>query len=414
MTDNNFHNPLLDDDDDELTTPLPVKKLNLPSRPNSPIAPSRPTVKAPVTPVENAVEEKVTHTLTTTREPQFGEKGYRKGIPNPHKGTPRSRITQNDLPYLLFAGMFPGADVEAMSLLRHTQKSPVSEGGKLRTIKGTLIRLKKLEELGALESYKSEITGTTHWGLTEGGYLYAQYSDVLSENKLTIGLSGMSLTRLNHYRMIALAAAKFVSPEGFFQQSLGMAPVDLLDLVSEPEMRREQLPIKDELAAVAKQQGTKADFGKWRINAIKESLKDIKDGHLGWHEIAALRPELWTIGQPYNEALPVKSTHWADFVVDRSRLQKDRNGQSLLIEVELSKKSWKEYERILRTFFKEFQNPLIYQRVVYFTVSNEVETMLRRVDEKHEFGLFASKRLVVLPLTHRDGTPVKLKTRIGD
>ncbi len=106
--------------------------------------------------------------------------------------------------------------------------------------------------------------------------------------------------------------------------------------------------------------------------------------------------------------------HWPDLVVHRDATRSDRKAKNVAIEVELNKKSWDEYKKLLRTFHEEFKNGAVYERVIYFTVGTQVENLLRKIDAQLETGLFDSNRLLVLPIQGRDGNEVKLKKRVGD
>lgn len=381
MTDNNFYNPLLDDDEDEAFT-----GHSEPAQPNH-------------------------------SEPQFGEKGYRKGVPNTRRGTPRARVTEGNARLLAFLGKFPGSTTEAVSLVRFTEASPVSKGGELPTVRGTRIVLEKLKRLGMVQSFRRDAQSQTQWGATGKGVAAARdFGYLLNEGEAnTSGLQGMSYLRLDHYRFIGHVAAQLASPSAYFKDVLGLAPIPLENLISEPHIRRDQKPIRDQLAERKKAKKTH-DFGLWRKGKLMAAVKEAEEGKLAWSDLIEANPALRTIGQPNSDATEklYSSEHWPDLVVHRDDARTDRKAKNLLIEVELHKKSWDEYKRLLRTFHEEFRSGAVYERAVYFTIGTQVETLLRKIDAQLETGLFDSNRLLVLPIRDREGKPVKLKTRVGD
>lgn len=338
-------------------------------------------------------------------EPEFGDPGYRKGQPNPRRGTPRARITELDAKILAFVGKFPGADAEALSILNFKQASPTSPAGNgFPSIHAIESRIRKLKKLGTIESYRHAGTGVTSYSLTKEGFGYARDYGYQMDGGRT--LSGISVERLNHYRIIAHVAAQLTSPGAFFEQNLGISPVELSALVSENEMRASFQPaknfLKDQKAA-----GKPNDFAKLRSHRIGQAFKAAESGSYSWSELVERNPVLFTVGQA------AKSVYQPDLAVNLDRTnRRDQWGHNLIVEVELSKKSRDAYESILRTIKAETESAPVYSQAVYFTIGNGVGKILREIDKQHELGLFASNRLVVLPVLHRDGTPLQLHKRI--
>lgn len=407
MTDHTIHNPMFEDDEDEMVAAHERTVLNVPRKTTLPVA-----VPAPV----------------NVRTPKFGEKGYRKGLPNPRRGTPRARVTAGNAIYLAFGAQFPGADAEAYSMLTYTKPSPVSAGGTLPTIRGTELRLEKLRNLGVMESYRRDGSKVVHWGVTDKGVAAArEFGYLQNENAPTrTGIRGISYERLNHFRFIAHVAAQFVSPEGFFAgtnekyaagKSVRVTPMRLDDLLSEGEIRRDQKPVADMLAAAKKANKGDGDFGAWRKNTIDQALVEVRNGELSMGDLVQRYPAIRTLGQPqsFDPNQQVISTHWPDLVVDRERFRRGNEGPSLGIEIELHVKSWTGYEQFLRTLVNEWANPAgYYERFIYFTLNDQVETLMRKVDAKYGFNLFGSGRLSVVRLFDRDGDLINLKRRIGE
>ena len=415
MTDYSITNPMLEDDDDE-TQQTPAAGRSVLTLPRRPVG---------TTPTVHSIPTKPVGPNSPSREPRFGEVGYRKGVPNTRRGTPRARVTEGNALYLAFGAVFPGADSEAYSVLSFTRPSPVSKGGELPTITGTEKRLDKLKRLGMMESFRREGSKIVHWGVTDKGIAAAREFGYLQEESAPArdGIRGMSYERLNHYRLIAHVAAQFASPSGFFAQAtptvpgevvLGVPAVSLEHLISEAQVRRDQKPIADRLFELKKAGAGSGDFGQWRDSTIQKACKEVAGGQLGWADFVECYPAIRTLGQPQStdQNAQVKSSHWPDLVVSREAGRTGREGRSIVVEVELSRKSWTEYEQILRTYAREFADPVVYEQVVYFTVNDQIETLMRKVDTKYGFHLFESGRLKVKRIRNREGELVELKRRI--
>jgi hypothetical protein len=320
------------------------------------------------------------------------------------------RITEGNAIKLALIWKFPGADVEACSIITDRQDKPFATSGLMPTIKGTDKVLRKLEDLGAVGKHKNPDTQRSVYSLTKAGRAAAYSFGYVAPD--TSSLHNTSERRANHYQMIAHVAAQFASPMGFFRDSLGIEPVGINGVISEHEMRAAYEPIKKELKE-QKETGESGDFGLWRKAAMKYALKAAGDGRLDWSSITEAMPALLTIGEPDVEKAKTKAVHQPDLAVILDGDRTDADSRNLLVEVELNKKSWADYESILRTYDAELKHGFIYSRVVYFTIGTQVETLLRKIDKAHELNLFASGKLVVLPLTHRDGTLVRFEKRIN-
>lgn len=346
----------------------------------------------------------------TLPTPSFGEPGFRQGEPKPRKGTPRARITEEDAVFLRFLGMFPGADAEALSLLRNskpTNLNPIPKG--LLSVRGAEAILRKLHKLGAVERFRHAGTGITSYGLTRDGFGYARGYGHELEHGAT--LNGISLERLSHYRMIAQVAALFISPAGYFEDSLGVNAVSMDQLITEHAMRGAYEPVKLGLQN-RKKEGKSSDFGTWRKAKLDAVITSVREGKLRTADMVEANPVLLTLGVPRVEGVKAKAIYQPDLAINLDQTRTGGRSNNLLVEVELTRKSFEAYDSILRTIKAETERPFVYSRAVYFTVGNSVENLLRKVDAAGDYGLFASGRLSVLPITHRDGTPVQLNRRV--
>jgi hypothetical protein len=320
------------------------------------------------------------------------------------------RITEGNAIKLALIWKFPGADVEACSIITDRQDKPFATSGLMPTIKGTDKVLRKLEDLGAVGKHKNPDTQRAVYSLTKAGRAAAYSFGYDAPDTST--LHNTSERRANHYQMIAHVAAQFASPMGFFRDSLGIEPVGIDGVISEHEMRAAYEPVKKKLKE-KKDAGESGDFGLWRKAAMRYALKAAGDGRIDWSDITESNPALLTIGEPDVEEAKTKAVHQPDLAVILDRDRDDQEARNLLVEVELNKKSWADYDSILRTYAAELSHGFIYSRVVYFTIGTQVETLLRKVDKKAKTNLFDSGRLIVLPLTHRDGTLVRFEKRIS-
>lgn len=315
------------------------------------------------------------------------------------------RITEGNAQRLHFIGKFPGADVEACSVILNRQDAP----GTLPTIKGTDKLLTKLRSLGVVGRATNPDTKRSVYSLTKSGRISAESFGHTVPGSAT--LHNTSPRRASHYQMIAHVAAQFASPAGFFRESLGIEPVGIDGVISEHEMRIAYEKVAKMLAD-RKEKGESGDFGAWRSGAMAASIEAVSKGRIEWPDITSAIPALLTLGEKEEEKMLTKTVHQPDLAVILDGTRDDPRAKNLLVEVELNPKSWDAYEQILRTYDKELDRGFVYSRVVYFTIGNRVETILRKVDRKANTGLFETGRLVVLPLTHRDNTPVRFEKRI--
>lgn len=335
-------------------------------------------------------------------------------------GTPRGRVTARNARLLAFIGMFPGADAETLSILNVSEPSRFSAGGSLQAVESTKQYLRKLYNLKAVHKFRDASTGVTSYGLTELGVAYAREFDYdLTHNA---SLDQIAISRLKHYRMIAHVAAQFASPGEYFKETLGVEPVELEQLISEHEMRAAFTPVQRKLSE-NKKKGKSNDYGKLRVELLQRAFKDAQDGRIALSDLLEAHPVLYTIGFERGKKMQhqdrdgkvweteLKYVHQVDLVINLDHDRK-KKAQNILVEVELSKKSWNEYDSILATLRTELDKPYAYARAVYFTIGPSVETLLRKVDAAGDYGLFSSGKLTVLPICNRDGDPLQAHNRV--
>lgn len=357
-----------------------------------------------------------TNQAATESAPVFGEPGFGKAKSNPRKGSPRARVTERDIPIVYFLGHFVGADVEACSLLNTAKSTSFGNtqiGGGLTSISTTQNRLDKLRKLGVVDRYRHPVSGTYSYGLTAAGFAAAREYGLDMEHGRS--LNGIAVSRLPHYRAIALVAAKFASPAGYFRKA-GIEPVPLEKLVSENRMRAAYEPVREHMKQ-QKAAGRTPSFGEWRDTTLEKALDEVKAGTLPASEFIEAYPVLLTLGVKQGDRVKAKPVHQPDLVVNldaarRSEGDKIEWANSVLVEVERSIKDRAEYTRILATFAHELKQPHVVRRVFYFTTSTQVEKILRDIDTAEGLGLFEKGKLTVIRLTGRDNQPIADRRRI--
>lgn len=313
----------------------------------------------------------------------------------------RARITERDALYLGFLTKFPAADAEALSYLATRQSNPFgAPEGQLTDPSGVEKRLQKLVKIGAATRFRNPISGTKHYGATALGNEAAMFYGHESTSWQTI--EGLSISRLEHYRNIALIAAQFASPINYFKDSLGVEAVQFEQLISENEIRKPYDQVRQFLKKQHERGEGNGSFGTYRKALARRAVEEVQDKKLAITEIVSTYPQLLTLGTTDNEASKMKPIHQPDFAVRLDDTQRTQRGKNLLIEVELHQKAPEDYERILRTLRHEFASGTAYERAVYFTGTDAIANALKRTDKAAETNLIENKRLVILPIKGRD------------
>lgn len=319
----------------------------------------------------------------------------------------KARITDRDVEYLEFLGNFPAATAEILSILFTRRATRFNEADTITSLDTIYKRLDKMKKLGVVEFYRNPISGEKHYSITKYGL---QMMGVLGYD--TTGMSrldGLSLERLNHTTQIARAAATLISPKKFYSD-VDFPQLKVNELVSEQKMRADFAPIKQSLQVKNRIDGD-GNYGDWRHNELKKQLSDIKNNRLTWDSFIVSSPSLLTVGHPKTHDERLKDCHQPDIAVVPAGRTTPRS-ENILVEVELSRKSWQEYTEILATFAEEFNNPFVYNRGIYFTTIPQLNKILRAVDQQNGFGLFDKGQLLVLPLVDRDGKKIDPKAKI--
>jgi hypothetical protein len=333
---------------------------------------------------------------------------------NPTKNT-RARITQRDAIYLAFLAKFPAADAEALSYLAYRGDNPWVGGDELPTPSGITRKMTKLTQLGAVSRYRNPLSGVSHYGLTPLGHEAVTFYGY--DIPTWRGIKGLSISRLEHYRNIALVAAQLVSPTAPLASELrlpGALPLELL--VSENEMRSAYDTIARQLASLREEGKAGATYAAYRYRTAEKLLAEADAGDVEHAEIVARHPELLTIATPATKNPDThKPIHQNDLAIrldDMARSAKQPRTTNILVEVEIAMKKPEAYEQVMRTLRAEFSAGIAYQRAVYFCGTPAIAKRVRDADRNAGTGLIDKRRLLVLPITGRTPHPARQTERV--
>lgn len=339
--------------------------------------------------------------------PKFGEPGFNKGGPNRRKGTPRARATEVDDHYLLFLLSFTGATAEALSMIRERQETNMdTNAGGMPTIKATENRMRKLRKLGLVFSVTNRATGVTSYSLTPFGISHLADKGYEVEHGDT--LEGKAPERVNHYKNIAQVAAMFIG--GFFLDTLGIPPVRLDDLISERQMRGASAPFKAELKKL-RDEKKPGDWAPRRLLELQRALKVASD-QKSWPQMVRSNPMLLTLPLSDSAGKKFRGVYETDMAVILDDTRTGAAAKNWLVEVELSRKSEAAYHAIFKSLAKEFERPLTYSGAVFMVIGDLVANRLKKVNADGNYGLIESGKIKILPITHRDNTPLATAKRI--
>lgn len=405
-------NPMLEDDEENhVAADVPAERpsrfgnLRLPQAERATSVPATERIQVPLK--EQDTRQRFTGAVS--KPENIGKPGFDSLGRRIVKRAPRARATAKDAVKLAFIAISGVATDEAISMLQFADKTGYQGANdQLVSVKTVARRLWQLNKMGYVHAWS--VNGRFVWTITEAGLAAAQsFGYLLDELATPKDISGWTARSVQHKLSISMAMAHFVSPAGLLKESLGIDPVSLDDLIGEAHIVRAQDEIEKDVFS-RRNAHENITYGSERARIIREARERIGKGRLAWSDFMDSYPELWTIGQPPMDGARVLGKHDPDFAVSREA-GRGEHSRSILVEVELSKKKRPQYEELLRTFQREVIDPVVYERIVYFTNIPSLETTLRSIDEAERFGLFASGRLVVLPLTGRDGSGIRYKQK---
>lgn len=261
-------------------------------------------------------------------------------------------------------------------------------------------RLRRLRAMGLVDSER--LYGLDRiWHLTQAGMVMSGFDlSRFTRSKLTFTMIPPQLV-VNHLAANLWGATINVIEDDEFprhnrpdyttagqRENGGMGPGELV--VSELEIQSSLSRVRGfDKADVYKPQIValiEAEFKKWR--SLPADERGPSPEQLFGHEF------MWAL---YPPALERKAHHVPDLVVKRPR-RADGSPASVAIEVELSNKSEKEYERTLRTYRAD---KLIYDKVIWVCHTIGPARKLERVAK--ELGLWQEGRIQIVPILTKDG-----------
>ena len=409
-------NPMLEDDEETTASASrPVTATAAAAPRFAPIRLPQRAVEAParveqVTRPTPAVEDNRKRLSGPVGKPEnVGKEGFDSLGRRIVKRAPRARATEKDALNLAFIAVSGVTTDEAMSLLQVAKQTGFQKTGGSLVTPGTVARrMWQLSRMGYVHAW--QVNNKFVWTITEEGIVAAQAHGYLQDDLATPkDISGLKARSVQHKLSISMAMAHFLSPANLLKDALGLEAVGLDSIIGEAHILRAQEEIEQDVFKRSNAHEN-VTYGSERARIIREARVRIREGRLSWGSLMEAHPELWTIGQPPTDGAKVLGKHDPDFAVSLET-GRGEESRSILVEVELSKKKRPQYEELLRTFQREVIDPVIYERVVYFTNIPSLEATLRDIDESNGFGLFASGRLVVLPLTGRNGSTIRYKQK---
>lgn len=326
----------------------------------------------------------------------------------------RARITERDSLYLGFLAKFPAADAEGLSYLAVKAQNPFGiEAGELTEPSGIDKRMAKLVKMGAATKFRNPISGVNHYGVTAMGNEAAKFYNYDCLNWK--GIEGLSISRLEHYRNIALIAAQFLSPSNHFAKVFGLHAVKFEQVICENEMRLAYENINYLLKKQRELGEGSSDFGTYRKELRTKIDDEIERGIIDYDTVVTSYPQLLTLGNEKNLNANLKPILQPDLaiVLDHGRrTATSPKAKNLLIEVELSLKVQADYEKILLTIEREIKEGAAYGRAIYFVGNTTIASAVKRADKSSGADLIAKKLLMILPIEGRKGTKYNNVNRV--
>lgn len=425
----NLYNPMLDEDDEDTLTLSPSNPLLEEELDESATLPKftvkRPAAEDPT--AESAPQQPWVKPVRSVEAEEELEARKRAGdVPS---GKKKSLKTLTDKDFTCLAPLAWGRFMTAgqLSMLLTTAAAPGSEGGSMPRVKTVQNRLTSLRRIGAVED-EGLWNGVRIWGLTNYGRGAAIASGLVGrEGQVNPkGLKGVNYTTVSHSLAVNQIAAQLLSPFGYFRDVLKLPEQLTFNmLLSEYEVNNAWLKVNSRLAAENKRaraenpNAVERKFKDWRTATLKEMLADAQADRIAYRDVAATEPGLWVLGQAPASGDEFREHHVPDLIINLESFRRGAARGSIAVEVELVAKSVSSYRKQLKLWAVDlvrtanYPEPLLYSKLVYATNDSLVVENLMEADAKEGLGLFDSGRLIIVPITDRDGkTPISLTTRI--
>ncbi|WP_216841501.1 hypothetical protein, partial [Clavibacter michiganensis] len=303
-----------------------------------------------------------------------------------------------------------GLTLDQLSILGTAEPRPgaTDTTGDLLSPRSVANRMGRLKEAGVVECAKV-IGGTNLWGVTKTGIGAAlRFGRIGAEGQINKRVSGIDTDKLAHFEAVNWVAAQLLSPAPYWKKAFKLPPrVDLSMLRTEYQLTNDWLTVNKMLAEKrALGEGFNEKFKDWRSGQIIDSYNNAQQGRIEWSDLLAWDPGLWIPAHKASLGKDLNEHHIPDLVVDLERFRKSEKRVSIAIEVELTPKDLRSYERQFASWARELvqiqseDKPVAYSKLIYFTNSAAV---VDRVT-KAAGSLITDGHVTILPLTGRDGT----------
>lgn len=363
-----------------------------------------------------------TNPYATTRTPEeqreVDERKASGEVPTGRK-TSAATVTDRDSRLKLEPlAVLRGLTLDQLSILGTADVRPgeASTTDALMSPRTVANRMSLLKRAGVVESTEP-VGGTTLWGVTRAGLGAALRSGRIgAEGQINKRVSGIDHDKLAHFEAVNWVAAQALSPAPYWKKAVKLPPkIDLNMLRTEYQLTNDWLLVNKTLAEKrAAGAGFDQKFKHWRSDQIRESYNDAKHGRIKWTDLMAWDPGLWIPAHKASMGRDLNEHHIPDLVINLERFRKDEGRVSIAIEVELTPKTLRSYERQFASWARELvemqseDKPVAYSKLIYFTNSAAVVESVTTAAG----SLITDGHVIILPLTGRDGkTKLKLTNR---
>lgn len=383
------HNPMLDDTDEPTSIPAPVAVETVPVSP-----PAQPTAvaDAPSRPWER--NRTAQETAALDARAAAGEL-----LPGRKKRTPYGFgwVTTNDL-----------AKLWQVAFGRYVKDVHLQVAADLKSNTGAYSRLRAMEKAGLVRA-QHKIGAGQLWTITRTGMRVLEFNGIAPADSFSYVGPGDIPGEVDHTLAVNLLTAQMVAG-GVYDLGAdhgGMAPVPHLQLVSEYTISSSW----SKMTTIKKDEKPEKSFEQ-AAKLREYTYKMISENRLTMAEALFETPALWVpFYMPRREYDPENnrdwvrpgSSHMPDLVIAR---EGDRRA-SIALEVELSRKSGKDYARIFEAYAGDQGR---FAEVFWFASNESVARALRKAIEKA--GVAGQKHRVLM--LQADALPLLLKVSERD
>lgn len=310
-------------------------------------------------------------------------------------------ITPTDREALGFIARFPGADTATVTQSLVANPSRFDNDGIERSIHPTQSvvarRMLRLEQAGAIQSWRSPAARITHYGILEGGKDALKMFNQAPPYE-PHGITNKTGTSLMHARDIANVAAQFMHGE--------YADPAVTNLIGD-EVPLEAF-ITDTWMHSAVYKYRKGSNGASLYQHITNTLAQATTGQVSNPNFWVMHPELLVLTAPVDTQSKTR-THRPDMVI------LTESGKRVAVEVERNIKSLPDYVDIMRLFKSTLAGYQIkgstdrvspVQRLVWLCADNGIKNAIKKAANAVDPSLITQGLVIIADLTRADGTPL--------